>query len=71
MDTPRGLCPNCDHYLSDYRRERQSTAQREIVLYWLICTKCRHVALHDWSFVDEAVPEPRAEFSAAACRAGS
>lgn len=45
-------CPNCGHPLVDYRVDRQSPSDREIVLCWAICSSCRHVVLRDWYWAD-------------------
>lgn len=46
-------CPNCGNRLTPLREERQRAGRREIVLRWLLCARCRHVALDDWRFADE------------------
>jgi len=43
-----GRCPNCREPLEEYRVERQSTEVGEVTLHWLICRRCRHVALAGW-----------------------
>lgn len=44
-------CPNCRYPLVTLRQEVQQAGQREVVLHWLICPDCRHVALYRWGFV--------------------
>ena len=45
-------CPNCGHRLVMLREEQQEAGTRHIWLRWLICSRCRHVALENWSFID-------------------
>lgn len=47
------FCPNCGHHLEAYRTERQSAGRRDVVLQWMICRYCRHVALKTWTFIDD------------------
>ena len=49
------FCPNCGHHLVAYRTERQSAGHRDVVLQWMICTHCRHVALEKWSWNDAPI----------------
>lgn len=44
------LCPNCGHELVPYRTVQQKAHTRDVHLEWSICSRCRHVALNDWSF---------------------
>jgi len=45
-------CPNCGHQLVSHRTDRQAMGNRDVVMQWNICTRCRHVALGQWSFED-------------------
>lgn len=45
-------CPNCGHQLVPYRRQRQPAGVREVILEWMICRDCRHVALSRWDFAE-------------------
>ena len=53
------VCPNCGNRLVSHRTDRQTVGQREVVLQWNICQRCRHVALREWSFEDGARPDTR------------
>ena len=55
MRAKRDSCPNCGHLLTKFRTDRRTTRHRAVELEWLICPRCRHVALKSWSFVKEAV----------------
>lgn len=43
-------CANCGQQLVHLRVDIQQAGQREVVLTWLVCPSCRHVALRDWSW---------------------
>lgn len=47
-------CPNCGQHLVGHRNDRQTAGDRQVLLHWMICTSCRHVALRDWTFADSA-----------------
>jgi uncharacterized CHY-type Zn-finger protein len=49
-------CPNCGGRLETHRREAQPAGRRYVHLHWVICTTCRHVVLHKWSFEDDQSP---------------
>jgi hypothetical protein len=46
-------CPNCGHRLEDFRIDRQATGKRDIVLLWMTCKWCRHIALKSWSYAKQ------------------
>lgn len=49
----RERCPNCkDGGLVILREEHQLAGERSLWLRWMICSRCHHVALDGWSFVD-------------------
>lgn len=48
-------CPNCGETLESFRTDRQAAGEREVILYWMICPACRHVALDHWELDKEAV----------------
>ena len=52
MGASESLCPNCGYALQGLRQQRQQAGTNEVVLYWAICAQCRHVALHQWAYVD-------------------
>lgn len=56
MRTDASVCPNCGGWLETHRKEAQPAGRRFVQLHWVICPTCRHVALHDWSYSDEATP---------------
>lgn len=45
-------CPNCTGKLVYFRTDHQTAGDREVVLQWSMCNRCRHVALQNWS-IDE------------------
>jgi RNase P subunit RPR2 len=54
-------CPNCGQQLAPYRTEQQRAGEHEVVLRWVICHGCRHVALQSWMFAEnEADAKKRA-----------
>jgi hypothetical protein len=46
-------CPNCGQRMEILREDHQQAGVREVRLRWLICSHCRHVALKEWSFLDD------------------
>jgi hypothetical protein len=49
----RQRCPNCeDGGLIILREEHQQAGERKVWLRWMICSRCHHVALDNWSFAD-------------------
>lgn len=43
-------CANCGQELVQLRVDVQQARHREVVLTWLLCPSCHHVALADWSW---------------------
>lgn len=43
-------CPNCGHGLKGHKTERQSAGDRDVILQWVMCENCSHVALRNWTF---------------------
>ena len=46
------ICPNCGHRLVNHRTDRRTVGEREVVMQWSACPRCRHVALEKWYWVD-------------------
>ena len=44
-------CPNCRDGLIPFRKEKQVTGRREVILDWVICPSCSHVSLQRWIFL--------------------
>lgn len=45
-------CPRCGGTLHPLTAQRQQAGRRAVILEWLICERCRYVALGFWQFVD-------------------
>jgi hypothetical protein len=52
MGASEALCPNCGYALKGLRQQRQQVGANEVVLYWAVCARCRHVALYQWAYVE-------------------
>lgn len=49
-------CANRGQQLVHLRVDVQHARQREVVLTWLLCPSCGHVALADWTWRDCSAP---------------
>lgn len=43
-------CPNCGSELTRYRTDKQMARRGEMIMFWDICTRCRHIALEHWDY---------------------
>jgi len=55
MSEPQTRCPNCGGAFRAQPAVRQRAGSRTVVLRWLLCTRCGHVALSDWRFLDSNI----------------
>lgn len=43
-------CPNCGNELTRYRTDKQMARSGEMIMFWDICPRCRHIALEHWEY---------------------
>ncbi|HEX6507695.1 MAG TPA: hypothetical protein VF221_08705 [Chloroflexota bacterium] len=63
MERDSMVCPNCGNELATHRRDTQNAGRRVVLLHWVICASCRHVALEGWTFVEPAAASSSSERS--------
>jgi hypothetical protein len=62
-------CANCGQQLVHFRVDVHRARHREVVLTWLLCPSCRHVALANWEW--RASPGQETTKDATECEDGA